>query len=198
MLAKRRRPLSRSKKRLVYNATWQASAKSLKLYSAALPSMRSERGSRDSRRAHLFRKQAAPACCASTGARAPEPTGLGSGKPWPPALMLEVFYLFQVPAAPALAVLPMKGPPFGTAHSIVAYWDGLPTPSSSRHAESHALRAHVVVVFAPGRALEWKLISASSRSAPRETAVSGEADFSRSARLVVGTMEQQRIYIETK
>ena len=44
------------------------------------------------------------ACCASTGARAPEPTGLGSGKPWPPAPMLEVFYLFQVSAAPALAV----------------------------------------------------------------------------------------------
>jgi hypothetical protein len=54
----------------------------------------------------------------------------------------------------------MKGPPFGTALSIVAYWDGLPTPSGVRHAESHALRAHVAVVFAPGRALEWKLISA--------------------------------------
>ena len=34
----------------------------------------------------------------------------------------------------------------------------------------HALRAHVVVVFAPGRALEWKLISASSSLAPGETA----------------------------
>jgi hypothetical protein len=65
---------------------------------------RSEASKGTSRRAHLFRKQAAPACCASTGARASEPTRLGSGKPWPPAPMLEVFYLFQVPAAPALAV----------------------------------------------------------------------------------------------
>jgi hypothetical protein len=63
----------------------------------------------------------------------------------------------------------MKGPPFGTALSIVAYWDGLPTPSGVRHAESHALRAHVAVVFAPGRALEWKLISASSSLARGET-----------------------------
>ena len=92
--------------------------------------MRSGRGFQgDSRRAHLIQKQAAPACCASTGARAPEPTGLGSGKPWPPAPMLEVFYLFQVSAAPALAVScssPMKGPPFGTALISLPIGTGYP------------------------------------------------------------------------
>jgi hypothetical protein len=61
----------------------------------------------------------------------------------------------------------MKGPPFGTALSIVAYWDGLPTPSGVRHAESHTFV--LAVVFAPGRALEWKLISASSSLARGET-----------------------------
>jgi hypothetical protein len=82
----------------------------------------------------------------------------------------------------------MKGPLFGTALSIVAYWVGLPTPSGGRHAESHALRAHVVVVFAPGRALEWKLISASSSLAPGET-----------AGVVVGVSGSSTgLYIETK
>ena len=154
--------------------------------------MRSERGFQgDSRRAHLIQKQAAPACCASTGARAPEPTGLGSGKPWPPAPMLEVFYLFQVSAA---QLLPLAVPPDERAAiwdgpHIVAYWDGLPAPSSGRHAEGHALGAHVVIVFAPGRALEWKLIGASSRLAPGENGrVRGRRTLA-SALVVVGTLE---------
>ena len=71
--------------------------------------------------------------------------------------MLEVFYLFQVSAN---QLLPLAVPPDERAAiwdgpHIVAYWDGLPAPSSGRRAEGHAFGAHVVIVFAPGRALEW-------------------------------------------
>ena len=59
------------KKQLVYDATLQASAKPLQ---AARPrGDRSEASRGALAGAHLFRKQAAPACCASTGARAPLP-----------------------------------------------------------------------------------------------------------------------------
>ena len=176
MLAKRRRPPGCSRKTAFYNAPDKLPRNPFKRDSAALPSMRSERGFQgDSRRAHLFRRQAAPACCASTGARAPEPTGLGSGKPWHPRQCLKCFICSR---SQPHQLLPLAVPPDERAAiwdgpHIVAYWDGLPAPSSGRHAEGHALGAHVVIVFAPGRALEWKLISASSRSAPGETAVSG-------------------------
>ena len=117
--------------------------------------MRSEHGSKGTLAGLICFESKRPRRTVHPPARAPEPTGLGSGKPWPPAQMLEVFYLFQVPAAPALAVScssDERAAIWDGPH-IVAYWDGLPTPSSRRHAEIHALRAHVVVVFASGRAL---------------------------------------------
>jgi hypothetical protein len=133
MLAKHRRPLAVPKKT------------ACKFLQAARPLCdRSEASRATLAGAHLFRKQAAPACCASTGARAPEPTGLGSDKPWPPAPMLEVFYLFHVqrraPSALAVSCSPDER---------AALWDGPPCRCLLRRNTPFVLAPRILFVFAP-------------------------------------------------
>jgi shikimate 5-dehydrogenase len=62
------------KKQLVYDATCKLLRSPFKRYALEAIGARLPGGTLAG--THLLRKQAAPVCCASTGARAPEPTGL--------------------------------------------------------------------------------------------------------------------------
>ena len=154
--------------------------------------MRSERGFQgDSRRAHLIRSKRPRRAVHPPGPVRQSPPDWDRASPGHPRQCLKCFICSR---SQPHQLLPLAVPPDERAAiwdgpHIVAYWDGLPAPSSGRHAEGHALGAHVVIVFAPGRALEWKLIGASSRLAPGENGrVRGRRTLA-SALVVVGTLE---------